>query len=153
MLGTVAEVAGETKGETRIVKPDSIVINGLTYSVGDRVTYLRSGRIYDGSVEMIDHHGVNGSHLYVIEDFSMGLFWIRDKCIFPPDDVGEEWIGKTVLCRETPVRISAIICDRSVYCAEGYDAENHYYKFPLDTLRKLDRPIEGVVIKHGRTRL
>ena len=61
------------------------------------------------------------------------------------------WCGKTVLVREMPVTIR-----REVYStkeepyAEAYDAEGRYYKLRLDSIRKLDKPIEGVVV-HGRT--
>lgn len=56
------------------------------------------------------------------------------------------WCDKVVLYRETPVTIK-----REVYSisekpyAEGYDAEGRYYKFRLDSLRRLDNAIEGVV--------
>lgn len=62
------------------------------------------------------------------------------------------WCGKVILYRETPVTIK-----REVYgtgtepYAEGFDDEGRYYKFRLDELEKLAKPIEGIV-KHGRNK-
>ena len=61
------------------------------------------------------------------------------------------WCGKTVLVRETPVTIrKECFSTKEEPYAEAYDAKGRYYKLRLDSIRKLDKPIEGVVV-HGRT--
>lgn len=141
----------------------SVVVRGLTFSIGDRVRYTRGKGIYAGVINAIDPLGVNGSHLYVNEDGTKKLSWIHDNWIIIPENPTltifklknnppqkntpvSFWCDKVVLYRETPVTIK-----REVYFtsekpyAEGYDAEGRYYKFRLDSLRRLDNAIEGVV--------
>ena len=56
------------------------------------------------------------------------------------------WCGRVVLYRETPVTIKREVYGTGIEpFAEGYDAEGRYYKFRLDSLRRLDNAIEGVV--------
>ncbi|MBQ5684306.1 MAG: hypothetical protein IIV27_01555 [Clostridia bacterium] len=65
------------------------------------------------------------------------------------------WIGKTVLVRETPVRIvqeSSLPADPTKRIVGGYDAEDRWYQFSADRIRPLESQIEGVV-EHGRTKL
>lgn len=62
------------------------------------------------------------------------------------------WCDKVVLYRETPVTIKCEVYSTSERpYAEGFDEEGRYYKFPLDELHRLSKPIEGVV-KHGRNK-
>lgn len=56
------------------------------------------------------------------------------------------WCGRVILYRETPVTIKREVYGTGIEpFPEGYDAEGRYYKFRLDSLRRLDRAIEGVV--------
>lgn len=152
------------------IKPtESIVLRGLTFSIGDRVRYARKKGVYSGIITMIDATGLNGSHLFVREEGGTMCYWVHDEWIIIPDNPTVTifklknnpppkdspvtfWCGKVVLYRETPVTIK-----REVYgtgtepYAEGFDDEGRYYKFRLDELEKLAKPIEGIV-KHGRNK-
>ena len=140
----------------------SITIDDITFYRVDKIKFNNFGKTTTGIVIDIDPEGAFGSHLrvaYPIDTSNNNRFavWITDESIIsndtPPKDTPVTfWCGKVVLYRETPVTIK-----REVYgtgtepYAEGFDDEGRYYKFRLDELEKLAKPIEGIV-KHGRNK-
>lgn len=140
----------------------SVTINGTTFSIGDKISLYHFGLRTTGVIDDIDTDGECNSQLRVKipldrTETAFLTWWVYDWDIISNDTPPKEapvsfWCKKVVLYRETPVTIK-----REVYgtgtepYAEGFDDKGRYYKFRLDELEKLAKPIEGVV-KHGRNK-
>lgn len=140
----------------------SVTINGTTFSLGDKISFYHFKVRTTGIIDEIDADGEWGAHLGVkipLDSTETDFFtwWVYDRDIIsndtPPKDTPVTfWCGKVVLYRETPVTIKREVYETGTEpYAEGFDDEGRYYKFRLDELEKLAKPIEGIV-KHGRNK-
>ena len=69
------------------------------------------------------------------------------KAAFQPVEDDEEWVGKTILVRETPVEVRVLQRVGPAVHIEGYDAQGRLYLIPVSWVFPLEKPIVGVVRK------